>query len=93
MEVLVDVGALAQMGGVLAQVSPPTEVISVPTGVLLVAALLYAKKHKGADVPGILLGLAVGVNGAQGWVGQIVSQLTVVVVDLVTKVIQALPLH
>jgi hypothetical protein len=65
--------------------------MSVPTGVLLVATLLYAWKHKGSDMLGISLGMAVGVNGAGGWIGQIVTQLTSVVIDVVTTVINSLP--
>jgi hypothetical protein len=65
--------------------------MNVPTGVLLVLTLLYAVKHKGSDWFGISLGLAVGVNGASGWIGQIVGQLTTVVIDVVSKGITALP--
>jgi hypothetical protein len=65
--------------------------MNVPTGVLLVVTLLYAFKHKGSDALGISLGLAVGVNGAGGWIGQIVGSLTNTAVDVVNQLIHALP--
>ena len=43
--------------------------MTIPMGVLLLIAAVYASKHKGADTPGILLGVLIGVMGADGWVG------------------------
>jgi hypothetical protein len=65
--------------------------MNVSTGFLLVCTLLYAWKHKGSDALGISLGLAVGVNGAGGWIGQIVTELTNVAINVVTTLIHALP--
>lgn len=55
--------------------------MTIPMGVLLLIAAVYAVKHKGADAPGIVLGVCIGVMGANGWVGQAVWSL----LDAVTK--------
>ena len=49
--------------------------MTIPLGVLLLAAAFYAVKHKGSDAPGMFLGVCIGVVGANGWVGEIVRQL------------------
>jgi hypothetical protein len=36
--------------------------MNLTTGAILVGTLLYMVKHKGADIPGVLLGVAVGVT-------------------------------
>ena len=66
--------------------------MNVPTGVLLVVCLVYAVKHKGADGVGICLGLAVGVNGADGWIGQLVTELTHTVVSVLADLVDGLPI-
>lgn len=49
--------------------------MTIPMGVLLLVAAGYAMKHKGADSPGMFLGVCIGVMGADGWVGEVVRQL------------------
>lgn len=49
--------------------------MTIPMGVLLLVAAGYALRHKGADSPGMFLGVCIGVTGANGWVGEIVRQL------------------
>jgi hypothetical protein len=47
--------------------------MTVSLGVFLLLAAVYAVKHKGADLPGLLIGVAIGVIGADGWVGRVVN--------------------
>ena len=47
--------------------------MTVSLGVFLLLAAVYAVKHKGADLPGMAIGVAIGVVGADGWVGQTVN--------------------
>lgn len=49
--------------------------MTIPMGLLLLVAVVYASKHKGADTPGIVLGVLIGVMGADGWVGQLAWSL------------------
>ena len=49
--------------------------MTIPMGVLLLVAAFYAVKHRGSDSPGIMLGVCIGVMGADGWVGDVVRQL------------------
>jgi hypothetical protein len=43
--------------------------MTLPTTWLLVAAGAYCVMHRGTDWPGILIGVAIGVYGADGWIG------------------------
>ena len=55
--------------------------MTIPMGVLLLIAVVYASRHKGADTPGIVLGVLIGVMGADGWVGQLAWSL----MDVITQ--------
>lgn len=55
--------------------------MTIPLGVLLLCAAVYAVKHRGSDGPGMILGVCIGVMGAEGWIGDVVRQLLQAVTD------------
>lgn len=66
--------------------------MSVPTVVLLAICVLYGWRHRGHNAAGIVLGMALGVAGAGGWVGELMRQLTTAGVSVLSQVAHALPL-
>lgn len=62
--------------------------MTIPMGVLLALAGVWAWRKDGADSPGIILGVCIGVQGADGWVGDLVHSLLQAVTDAVASLSQ-----